>query len=242
MYRDSNTRTFLKTITWRITATATTTILVFLFTGAIDTAIQVGLLELVAKMLFYYLHERGWDKIKWGKEEVPAFVLWITGIPCSGKTTLATMIKEELVKDKLRVQHLDSHDVRPLFPETGFTKEEVDNHIKRVGHLASMLEKNGIITIASFVSPYRNSRLFVRKMCRNYVEVHLNTTADIARKYDRNGFYEKVDAGVYKNVPGCDVEYETCENTEYTIDMTRNNLEEAKSEIMKLLKSKYLKK
>ena len=175
MVRDSKLRTILKSVTWRFTATATTITLVFIFTGQIHTALEVGALELLAKMLIYYLHERGWEKINFGKVEVPSFVLWITGIPLSGKTTIGNMVYEELKKDHLKIQRLDSHDVRPLFPETGFSKEEVNIHIKRVGHLASMLEKNGIITVASFVSPYKESRTFIRQICKNFVEVHLDT-------------------------------------------------------------------
>ena len=241
MHKDSKSRTMLKTLTWRVTATSTTIILVFIFTGRIDTAIEVGALEMLAKMLFYYLHERGWDNVKWGKKEIPSFVLWISGIPRSGNTTLGDMIFNSLKDEGLKIQRLDSHDVRPLFPGTGFTRDEVDNHIKRVGHLASMLEKNGIITIASFVSPYQESRQFVRNLCNNYVEVYLNTSVEKVRQYDDYNFYNRAEAGEIKNVPGVDVQYETCENTELEIDMRNKSLEEAKDEIIKILKSRYLK-
>ncbi len=240
MYKDSKLRTVLKSITWRITATGTTMSLVWIFTGQIHTAIEVGALELFAKMLFYYLHERGWEKVRFGKLEIPSFVVWITGIPVSGKTTLGDMISEELKKEQLKIQRLDSHDVRPLFPETGFSEEEVNNHIKRVGHLASMLEQNGIITIASFVSPYKESRAFVRELCKNYVEVYLDTDVQNARKYDTNGFYSKVDEGKYKNVPGVDVKFEDCEKTELRLDMRTVSLEEARDQVVQYLRKSYL--
>jgi adenylylsulfate kinase len=241
MHKDSKSRTMLKTITWRITATSTTTILVYIFTGKIDTAIEVGMLEMLAKMLFYYMHERGWEKLKWGKKDVPSFVLWISGIPRSGKTTLGNMIFDNLKDESLKIQRLDSHDVRPLFPGTGFARDEVDNHIKRVGHLASMLEKNGVITIASFVSPYKESRKFVRNLCDNYVEVYLKTSVEKARQYDDYRFYDRAETGEIKNVPGVDVKYETCENTELEIDMHNKSLEEARDEIIEILKSRYFK-
>jgi adenylylsulfate kinase len=240
MYKEQNSRTLFKTFTWRVTATLTTISLVFMFTGRIDTALEVGFIEVFAKMLFYYFHERGWDKIRWGKIEIPPFVVWICGIPRSGKTTLGNMIYDELKKEKLKLQRLDSHDVRPLFPETGFTRKEVEYHIKRVGHLASMLEKNGVVTIASFVSPYKESRKFVRKICNNYVEIHLNTTIEKTKEYDNKNFYQRTEAGEYKNVPGYDIEYEKCEDTELDIDMTTNSLEEAKDLVVRLLKSRYI--
>jgi len=240
MYKDSKIRTILKTVTWRITATLTTAVLVYLFTGQIDTAIEVGLLEMVAKLLFYYVHERIWDKLKFGKNEIPPLVLWITGIPKSGKTTLGDMIYKELKKDKLKLQRLDSHEIRPLFPETGFTRDEVNNHIKRVGHLASMLEKNGIITIASFVSPYVESRHFIRQMCGNYIEVYLKTTAENVRKEHNFDLYNQAEKGQVRNVPGMDVAYEISEKTEFVVDLNEKSLEQAKDEIVKLLRKKYL--
>ena len=240
MYKDSKSRTILKTVTWRITATLTTTLLVYIFTGELDTAIEVGLLEMVAKLAFYYMHERLWDKLKFGKIEIPPVVLWITGIPKSGKTTLGDMVYEELIKDKLKIQRLDSHDVRPLFPETGFSRDEVNNHIKRAGHLASMLEKNGIITIASFVSPYSESRDFVREICENYIEVYLKISVDEVRKEHDCELYDQAEKGLVKNVPGMDVVFETSPNTEFVIDICDKSLEQARDEIVQYLRKNHL--
>jgi len=239
MYKDTNLRTILKTISWRITATSTTVIIVYIFTGQIDTAIEVGLMEMAAKMLIYYLHERGWDKLKFGKKEIPSFVVWITGIPVSGKTTLGDMIADDLDKTNRRHQRLDSHTIRALFPETGFEEKDVNRHIKRVGHLSSILEKNGIIAIASFVSPYKESREFVRKICSNFIEVHLQTTPEFAEKFDKNGFYVKAKKGEFKNVPGISTKFEMSENAELTFDMQKHSLEDVKNKVLKYIHSKY---
>lgn len=239
MYKDSKLRTILKTVSWRITATTTTILIVYIFTGEIDTALRVGLMEMVAKMLIFYFHERGWDKLKFGKKEIPSFVIWITGIPVSGKTTLADMIADEFKKDKRKYERLDSHTVRALFPETGFEEKDINRHIKRVGHLASILEKNGIVAIASFVSPYLESKKFVREICTNFIEVHLDTTPKLAEKYDTNGFYEKARQGVFINVPGISVDYEKTEQAEFTFNMEKTSLDQAKKEILKYIKLKY---
>jgi len=239
MQKDSNLRTILKTISWRITATTTTVIIVYIFTGQIDTAIEVGLLEMVAKMLIYYMHERGWDRLKLGKVEIPSFVVWITGLPISGKTTLGDMIADDLDSQKRKFERLDSHTVRALFPETGFTEKDVNRHIKRVGHLASILENNGIIAIASFVSPYRSSKEFVRKICKNFIEVHLQTTPEFARKFDEKGFYDKARKEKWDNVPGVASEYEDSSNPELTFDMQKTSLEQVKKEVMKYIAAKY---
>lgn len=239
MYKDTKLRTAAKTISWRITATTTTVIIVYIFTGQIDTAIEVGLMEMVAKMLIFYFHERGWDKLKFGKQEIPSFVVWITGLPISGKTTLGDMIAEEMGKEKRKYERLDSHTVRALFPETGFTEKDVNRHIKRVGHLASILENNGIIAIASFVSPYRESKEFVRKMCKNFVEIHLDTTPEYAEQFDTKGFYKRARKEKWEHVPGISSEYEHSDNAELTFDMTRTSLEKVKKEVMKYITSRY---
>ena len=233
MFKETKKRAVVKTISWRITATLTTAVLVYLFTGELTIAISVGLLEMLAKMALYYIHERLWDKSHFGKQRIPGMVLWISGIPCSGKTTLADMIYGELEKEKLNLQRLDSHDIRPLFPETGFTKDEVNNHVKRVGHLASMLEKRSIIVIASFVSPYKESRDFVRRQCGNYFEVYLDIAPEKAKSYDKKGLYEKAEKGEIEHFPGVNAEYEAPETADMIIDMNTRSLEEAKDKIMK---------
>ena len=158
MQYETKKRSVLKALSWRTWATITTAIIVFIFTGELALAVTVGFLEVFAKMALYFFHERLWQKISFGKKEVPSFVLWFTGLPASGKKAVAGQVYQELKKDKLKVERLDSHDVRPLFAETGFTPSEVNRHVKRAGHLCSMLEKNGVIVVASFVSPYGQSR------------------------------------------------------------------------------------
>ncbi len=239
MFKDTKLRTVLKTISWRITATTTTVVIVYIFTGQIDTAIEVGLLEMVAKMLIYYFHERGWDTLKFGKVEVPSLVIWITGIPFSGKTTIGDLIAKEFEQENRKYQRLDSHTIRALFPSVGFSKDEVNSHIKRVGHLSSILEKNGIIAIASFVSPYRESREFVREMCNNFVEVHLHSTADFAKQFDNKRFFERAFKGEIADVPGVSIDYESSENAELTFDMQKTSLEQVLKEVMNYIKEKY---
>ena len=81
MYKEKHIRSIAKTISWRVTATVTTFTLVWIFTGQITTAIAIGGIEVILKMLFYYLHERGWEKLKFGRVEVEPFLIWFNGLP-----------------------------------------------------------------------------------------------------------------------------------------------------------------
>jgi len=236
MQYETKGRSVLKAMSWRTWATMTTAIIVFIFTGEFALAITVGFLEVFAKMALYFFHERLWQKIGFGKKEIPSFVLWFTGLPASGKKVLADAVSEQLRKDKLKVERLDSLDVRPLFPETGFTPEEVNRHVKRSGHLCAMLEKNGVIVVASFVSPYEQSRSFVREVTNNFIEVYMDTTVDACEKRDERGHYAKARCGEYQYFPGVDIEYEKPKNPEIVVSVDSQTVEESAAMIAKYLK------
>lgn len=240
MQYETKKRSMIKAISWRTWATITTAIIVFIFTGEFALAITVGFLEVFAKMALYFFHERLWQKISFGKKEIPSFVLWFTGLPASGKKALADAVYQQLIQDKLKVERLDSLDVRPLFPETGFTLEEVNRHVKRAGHLCAMLEKNGVIVVASFVSPYRYSRDFARERAVNFVEVYMQTTVERCEKRDDKGHYAKARAGEYQNFPGVDVEYEEPVQPEITIAVDEVTIDEAAQQILHYLRKHYI--
>ena len=239
MQYETKKRSILKAISWRTWATLTTAILVFMFTGEFALAITVGLLEVFAKMALYFFHERLWQKIGFGKKEVPSFVLWFTGLPASGKKALADAVCEQLRRDKLKVERLDSLDVRPLFPETGFSPEEVNRHVKRSGHLCAMLEKNGVIVVATFVSPYKSSRIFARGQAQNFIEVYMDTTVEACEKRDTKGHYAKARRGEYRYFPGVDIAYEAPERPEIHIAVDELSTDESALKILRYLK-KYV--
>lgn len=241
MQYETKSRSVLKAISWRTWATITTAIIVFVFTGEFTLAITVGFLEVFAKMGLYFVHERLWQRLKIGKKEVPSFVLWFTGLPASGKKAVANAVYQVLTQEGLRVERLDSHDVRPLFPETGFSPEEVNRHVKRSGHLCSMLEKNGIIVVASFVSPYRESREFVREQAANFIEVYMKTTVAACEKRDEKGHYERARRGEYTNFPGIDVDYEESTAPELVVEIDTLSQENAVLQIVEYLKSNVIK-
>jgi adenylylsulfate kinase len=238
MYKEKHIRSIFKTISWRITATITTVTLVWIFTGQIETAIAVGSIEVFLKMLFYYLHERGWEKFKFGRVEVEPFLIWFTGLPDSGKTTLADLLYERLKEEDCKLERLDGTNIREIFPKTGFSREERNKHIERIGHLSSLLIKNNITVVASFISPYKESRHFVRSICKNFVEIYINTPLDECEKRDSKGLYSKARRGELKMLTGVDDPYEEPENA----DLSFNNAEQKNSlivnEIVSFLKKK----
>lgn len=227
MFRETKARSVAKTVSWRFWATATTVVLVLIFVGKPGIALAVGGTEVIVKLIVYYFHERAWNKIKFGRKEIKPAVIWLTGLPKSGKSEIGDAIAESLKNKGLKVEHLDGHAVRHLFPETGFSKNEVNEHIKRVGYLASKLEKQGVFVVASFVSPFRDSREFVKKNCENFVEVHVSTPLEVCEQRDTSGLYLKARNGEIKNLPGIDVEYEIPQNGALVVDTGKLSVSEA---------------
>ncbi len=236
MFKESGKRSFVKMLSWRVWATLTTMILVYIFVGKIEVALTVGVLEVIAKMILYYVHERFWDRIKRGRLAQKPFVVWFTGLPCSGKTTLADKVYEDLKKKGYRVERLDGDTVRSIFPKIGFSKEERNAHIQKIGFLSSMLEKNGVIVISSFVSPYRAARKYVEKSCNTFVEVYVDTSVEECERRDVKGMYKKARNGEIKNFTGVDDPYEVPENPDVEIKTEELTEEESVEKIEKYLK------
>lgn len=235
MFRESNGRSLIKTISWRFWATITTALLVYIFTGKLELALAIGGIEVLLKLILYYLHERTWNKISFGRKEVQPKVIWLTGLSGSGKSTIAEELYKKLKNKEIKVEYLDGDRVRDIFPKTGFSKEERDRHIKRIGFLASMLEKNGVIVIAAFISPYEEARQFVRDMCSNFIEVHVSTPLAECKRRDMKGLYAKAEKGEIKNFTGVNDPYEEPLNPELRIDTTNISVKEAVERIIPLV-------
>lgn len=238
MYAESNVRSVAKTFSWRVIATATTATIVWLFTGELTLAVAVGGVEAVTKILLYYLHERGWDRIRLGRKEVEPAVIWFTGLSGSGKSTVARWVAEALERQGLRVERLDGDTIRDIFPNTGFTRPERDQHIRRVGYLASRLEKNGVFVVASLVSPYQDSRDFVRGLTNRFLEVYVSTPLEECERRDVKGLYAKARKGEITNFTGIDDPYEVPTNPELVLDTVGRSVEDAGREVLKLVKGR----
>lgn len=163
-------------------------------------------------------------------------VLWLTGFSGAGKSTVAERLYEKLTGMGKRVEQLDGDILRGVFPNTGFSKEARDEHIKRVGFMASRLEHHGVIVIASFISPYRASRDFVRGLCKNFIEIHVKASLDECKRRDVKGLYKKALAGQIKEFTGIDDPYEEPERPEIVIETEHQTVDESVDQIMNSIK------
>ena len=241
MYRETNIRSVVKGVTWRILATTTTIVIVYTFFGRLDLAIAAGMIETVLKVGLYWIHERAWFKIRWGKKRIEPFNLWFTGLPLSGKTTIADRVYEELEKLQIPLERLDSKDIRELIPSIGFNREDRNRHMYRIAHLVKTLQNNSISTVASFVSPYRESRKTIRKMVKNNIVVYIKADIESCKKRDYKGVYEKAIKGELQNFSGINDVYDEPEHAEITIDTDKMSVEEAVEVIVTYVRRHYVK-
>ena len=241
MYKETNKRSIVKGISWRVVATTTTIIIVYLFFGRLDLAIAAGMIETLLKVGLYWAHERAWMKIRWGKKKIEPFNLWFTGLPLSGKTTIADAVFKELEKLQIPLERLDSKDIRDVVPNIGFSREDRNRHMHRIGHLIKTLQNNSISTVASFVSPYRESRKAIREMVKNSVIVYVKAKVETCKERDYKGVYEKALRGELQNFSGVNDVYEEPKHAEIVIDTDEVSVDEAVQIIVKYIKKRYIK-
>jgi adenylylsulfate kinase len=159
-------------------------------------------------------------------------VLWFTGLSGSGKSTIAVRVHEELVRRGVDVEYIDGDALREVFPNTGFTRAEREEHLLRTGYMASRLAAHGVTVVASLVSPYRESRRLIRTLCREFVEIYVATPLDECERRDVKGLYARARRGEIKNFTGIDDPYEPPENPELTLDTRTLSVEECVARVL----------
>jgi adenylylsulfate kinase len=163
---------------------------------------------------------------------VVAPVLWFTGLSGSGKSTIAERVTRELRQLGVELEYLDGDTLREVFPNTGFTRSEREEHLRRTGYMASRLAAHGITVIASFVSPYRESREFIRRVTGNFVEIYVATPLEECERRDVKGLYARARRGEIRNFTGIDDPYEPPEHPELTLDTRALSVEQCVAKVL----------
>ena len=166
------------------------------------------------------------------------FVVWFTGCPASGKSTLANLLEARLkeINDRY-VQILDGDVVRKdLTRDLGFSKKDRDENIHRVTFVAELLSKNGVATLVSFVSPYSEARDIARKRCHNFVEVYVKCSRSELIKRDPKGLYKKALKGEIKKFTGISDPYEEPTDPELIVETDKYNPEQCLEMIINKLR------
>jgi adenylylsulfate kinase len=165
--------------------------------------------------------------------ERQGFTLWFTGLSGSGKTTLARGVEQKLRDRGLKVEVLDGDVVRTnLSKGLGFSKEDRDTNIRRIGFVCKLLTRNGVAAIASAISPYREVRDYVRKDIGRFVEVYCRCPVDVVIERDVKGLYQKALDGEIENFTGISDPYEEPLHPEVIVDTDQEDPEESVAKII----------
>jgi adenylylsulfate kinase len=168
-----------------------------------------------------------------------AFVLWMTGLPCSGKTTIVRKLQESIPN----LAMLDGDELREWLSPKDFSKQGRDEHNKKVAHLAKLLLKHNVPVAVSLVSPYIENRENARKVVdsgNKFSEVYVKCSLSKCEERDVKGMYKKARAGEIKGFTGIDDPYEAPPNPDLIVDAEHETLEESAQKIKEYLKSKNL--
>ena len=161
-------------------------------------------------------------------------MLWFTGLSGSGKSTIASRVHRELERRGVDVEYIDGDALREVFPSTGFTRADREEHLRRTGYMASRLAAHGVTVVASFVSPYRDSREFVRRLCPDFFEIYVATPLEECERRDVKGLYARARRGQIQNFTGIDDPYEPPESPELTLDTRTLSVDECTAKVLAL--------
>jgi adenylylsulfate kinase len=160
------------------------------------------------------------------------FTIWFTGLSGAGKSTLARAIERHLKAIDRNVEVLDGDIVRThLSKGLGFSREDRDTNIKRIAFVCNLLTRNGVVSIAAAISPYREARAWARKEIGNFVEVYVKCPLEVCRQRDVKGLYKLADEGKIKGFTGVDDPYEEPEHPELVIETDKEAVEESVTRI-----------
>lgn len=174
--------------------------------------------------------------------ENKGFTLWFTGLSGSGKSTLAQYLTPKLLELGKSVEVLDGDEVREnLSKGLGFSKEDRDTNIRRIGYVANMLSRNGVVSITAAISPYSSVRDEIREMTSAaFVEVYVKCPLEVVEERDTKGLYKKARQGIIKNFTGISDPYEEPTNAEVTVDTSEESIEESADKILAYLREQGL--
>ncbi len=159
--------------------------------------------------------------------------VWFTGLSGAGKTTICMAVEQKLRAQGYKVEVLDGDVVREkLTKGLGFSKRDRDENIRRIGFVADLLTRNGVIVLVSAISPYRQVRDEVRQQIGSFIEVYVSTPLSVCEQRDVKGLYKKARAGEIKQFTGIDDPYEAPTNPELEC---RTDLEMVKESTDKVL-------
>lgn len=167
-----------------------------------------------------------------------SFLMWFTGLSGSGKSTIANVVEQKLFQKGIKTYTLDGDNIRKgINNDLTFAPEDRTENIRRIAEISNLMIDAGVVTLAAFVSPYKNDRLNIKTIVKenNFVEIYVNTSVEECERRDTKGLYKKARAGEIKNMTGISAPYEAPENPDIEIKTEEVSVEDAANKIVEYI-------
>lgn len=166
-----------------------------------------------------------------------AFTLWITGLPCSGKTTISLLLKKRMEKEGIKPVHLDGDEIRSgINCNLGFSEEDKKENLRRVSHICKLFNKQGIIVIASFVSPTNDLRKMIKEIIGNVKFVFVKCSLEECERRDEKGMYKKARNGEIPDFIGIQALFEEPKHADIVVDTEKEDKETSANRIFNAIR------
>jgi adenylyl-sulfate kinase len=190
-------------------------------------------MPVMAEMTDYSLPIDGWMS---ERVDHPGLTVWFTGLSSSGKTTLSQAVYQQLAATGHCVELLDGDEVRLFLSRgLGFSKQDRDENVRRIGYVAELLTRHNVITLVSAISPYRDARDSVRARIPAFLEVYVNATIEECERRDVKGLYKKARAGEIKAFTGISDPYEAPLTPELECRTDLETVEESVAKVVRAI-------
>ena len=228
---DTKKRSVGKAISWRLFAITLLAIVSYLTLNDIKKASLVTFFYHFIQVFMFFIHERVWNYIKWGKTK--GMFIQMTGLSGAGKTTLARAVEKRLKEKGLLVEIIDGDEYREgMCKDLGFSKEDRNTNIRRLGFVGKVLSRNNVITIMSAINPYEKIRNELKET-HGARTVFINCPVEVCIDRDVKGLYKKALSGEIQNFTGISDPFEE----PLTPDLTLNTAEFSVEELVKILEN-----
>jgi len=222
---DSTKRTFSKAISWKTSGFLILLALVYIITGSLKDTSIIAAVYHVIMLIFYYFHEKIWNRILWGKTS--GLFIQMTGLSGSGKTTIARDVEKRLKNRGLKVETIDGDEYREgICSDLTFSKEDRNTNIRRLGFVGKVLARNNVVVIMSTINPYDNIRKELKEI-HGARTIFIDCSIEECIERDIKGLYKKAISGEIKNFTGISDPFEVPKDADLVIKTDKLNIKKS---------------
>jgi adenylyl-sulfate kinase len=231
---DSKKRTIAKAAAWKVVGIVALSIVTYLATGNLVATTLVALAYHTLQFFLFSLHERIWNKVMWGKTK--GLFIQMTGLSGAGKTTVARALEKRLRAKGFLVEIIDGDEYREgLCKDLGFSKEDRNTNIRRLGFVGKVLSRNNVVTIMSAINPYEEVRSELNAMGDFVKTVFVKCDLDTVIERDPKGLYKKALSGEIPNFTGVSDPFEEPVEPDLVLDTAQESVESSVAKLEKFI-------